>query len=147
MSDVKRIIIPVDFMQYTHRLVDYGLCMAQKLGMTVQFIHVADLGKGNDAMLGVPISQSMEKQLLANAKEKMTDLVQDSQEKVQGCTGNVVSGDTVDQIIDFAGWPGVDLIIIGTHGARGLEKILLGSTAERIVKRSPCPVLIMNPCT
>ncbi|MCK9294597.1 MAG: universal stress protein, partial [Desulfobulbaceae bacterium] len=55
----------------------------------------------------------------------------------------VVIGDTVDTILDEA--KSYDTIIIGTHGYRGLEKILMGSVAERVVKNSPCPVLVYNP--
>ena len=57
---------------------------------------------------------------------------------------NVV-GDPVDEIVQIAGAKKSDLIIIGTHGTKGLEKILLGSVAERVLKRADCPVLIMNP--
>jgi nucleotide-binding universal stress UspA family protein len=57
----------------------------------------------------------------------------------------VVTGDPVDRITEIAKEKNSDLIIISTHGAKGLEKILLGSVAERVLKRAHCPVLVMNP--
>jgi nucleotide-binding universal stress UspA family protein len=62
-----------------------------------------------------------------------------------GCSGQVKSGDVVDTVVDFARAEGADLIIIGTHGAKGLEKILLGSVAERVVKRAGCAALLYKP--
>ncbi len=83
--------------------------------------------------------------LLSDARIKMSKLVDDSKEKCSGCTGEVTYGDPVDQIVEYAMEKHSDLIIMGTHGAKGLEKILLGSVAERVLKRAHCPVLIMNP--
>ena len=61
------------------------------------------------------------------------------------CTREVLSGDIVDQIIGFAKQKAAGLIIIGTHGSKGLEKLLLGSVAERFVKNAHCPTQVMNP--
>ena len=57
----------------------------------------------------------------------------------------VLRGDTVDAIIEYVEEKKIDLIIMGTHGAKGIEKILLGSVAERVLKRVSCPTLIFNP--
>ena len=56
-----------------------------------------------------------------------------------------MKGDTVYEIVAYAKNQKADLIVIGTHGTRGLEKILLGSVAERVLKRAHCPTLIINP--
>jgi nucleotide-binding universal stress UspA family protein len=61
------------------------------------------------------------------------------------CTGDVIVGDPVEKIVEFAREKDADMLIISTHGAKGLEKILLGSVAERVLKRVHCPVLFMNP--
>ena len=76
-------------------------------------------------------------------EQKMGNLIEDRKDNCDIREAKVVIGDTVDTIIESA--KNHDLIIIGTHGYRGLEKILMGSVAERVVKNSPCPVLVYNP--
>ena len=49
------------------------------------------------------------------------------------------------EIIDYARSESMDLIIIGTHGRTGLEHILIGSVAERVIRKAPCPVLTVRP--
>ena len=57
----------------------------------------------------------------------------------------VLHGIIVDEIVNFAQNKETDIIIIGTHGTKGIEKLLLGSVAERVVKSAHCPTLVMNP--
>jgi nucleotide-binding universal stress UspA family protein len=57
----------------------------------------------------------------------------------------ILSGDVVEEINRFAGEAKADMIVMGTHGYKGLDKILFGSVAEKIVKTAPCPVLTINP--
>lgn len=85
------------------------------------------------------------KDLEQQAEERMAALVKKYEQRENGAGGNVVVGDASNEIIKYAKVQNADMIIIGTHGARGLEKILLGSTAERVVKKAPCPVLVFNP--
>ena len=144
------IIVPVDFSTSTERLVEYAVYMAGKLSAVIHFIHVVDLMNFVDyytgeAMLGVPYVHEFEETLLTNAKEKMSILIKDNSEKCAGCTGEVDAGDPVIKIIEIASEKDADLIIISTHGAKGLEKIMLGSVAGRVLKRAHCPVLTMNP--
>lgn len=144
MKEIKIIVVPVDFSKITAKLIDYSIYMAEKLSATIHFIHAVTYVTG-DAMLGVPFAVEYEAKMLAAAQEKMTNLLEDNREKAPGCSGEVVAGDPVDTIVDTAKDKEADLIIIGTHGTKGLEKILLGSVTERVLKRAPCPVLTMNP--
>ena len=71
----------------------------------------------------------------------MDNLLDDSREINPGCSGEVLAGDPVDEIVRVADDRDADMLIISTHGAKGLEKILLGSVTERVVKRVHCPIL------
>jgi nucleotide-binding universal stress UspA family protein len=75
----------------------------------------------------------------------MANLITDSKKKCPKCDGEVVYGEPVEQIVEYAERKNADLLIVSTHGAKGLEKILLGSVAEHVLKKAHCPVLIMNP--
>lgn len=144
MKEIKRIVVPVDFSKITSKLVDYSAYMAEKFSAAIHFIHAVTFPTG-EAVLGLPYAMEYEAKILADAKEKMSNLVADNRERCPGCTGEVVVGDPVDRIVEIAKEREANLIIISTHGAKGLEKILLGSVAERVLKRADCPVLTMNP--
>jgi nucleotide-binding universal stress UspA family protein len=134
----------VDFSKITDILVNYSTSMAGKLSSAIHFIHAVTFPTG-DAMIGAPFAVEYEGKILADAQAKMSNLLTDNSERAPGCTGEVIVGDPVDKIIETAREKKADLIIISTHGYKGLEKILLGSVAGRVLKRAPCPVLTINP--
>ncbi len=144
MKETNCIVVPVDFLETTDKLVEYAVYMAGKLSAITHFVHIVHFYAG-DAMVGLPYAQECEERLLSNAEERMSNLITDNSEKCPGCTGKVIIGDPVEKITAFAREKDSDLIIISTHGAKGLEKILLGSVTERVLKRTHCPVLIMKP--
>jgi nucleotide-binding universal stress UspA family protein len=57
----------------------------------------------------------------------------------------VITGDASEQIVNFVESKGIDLVIMGTHGRKGLDKVIFGSVAERVVNIAPVPVLLINP--
>lgn len=61
------------------------------------------------------------------------------------CKVKLVFGDPAEEILKCVELEGIDLIIIGTHGKKGIERVLFGSVADRVVKKSPVPVLTVNP--
>ena len=144
MRKVHQIVVPVDFHYQSDKLVDYAAYMAGELSAVVHFIHAVEFYLGN-SMTALAYVQQYEEQLVADEKIRMAKLVEDNRERCKGCTGKVVVGDPVDAIVDFAKASDADLIIMSTHGSKGLEKIMLGSVAEHVLKRAHCPVLVMNP--
>jgi len=94
----------------------------------------------------VPTSfAAVDEELFGYAQKKMTNLVEKSKSTCPGCTGVVLKGEVADAIVDYVSDKNSDMIIMATHGAQGIEKIMLGSVAERVLKRASCPVLIFNP--
>jgi nucleotide-binding universal stress UspA family protein len=144
MKSIEKIVVPVDFTKSTHELVEYAVYMAARLSAVINFVHVVADYPG-DAMIGSPFAQEYQDKDFAASKQKMTHLVEDSQEMCPGCDGDVVYGDPVEQIVKFAETKKADLLILGTHGAKGLEKVLLGNVAEHVLRKAHRPVLIMNP--
>jgi nucleotide-binding universal stress UspA family protein len=143
--EINKIIVPVDFGKTTIKLVEFALYIATQLTAEIGFCHVVEPFSMGDMMLGSPSLGDLEKQIRINAEERMANLIEDNDGKGLTCRGKVLFGDTVEEIIAYAREQRAGMIIIGTHGAKGLEKIMLGSVAERVVKRSDCPCLVMNP--
>lgn len=145
MSDLQHIVVPVDFQHHIHPLADLALDMAEKLGaVRVTFLHVLprlpDLNDYKPETL-----KQLEADLLARAEGRMAAFLGPLRNRAKGVTGKVVGGETSEAIIGYAHEQGADLIVIATHGSQGIEKVLLGSVADRVIKGAPCPVLVFNP--
>lgn len=144
MQEIRKILVPVDFQRYTDELADFAVATANKLAAKVVFFHVVEVLVFYSDFIPtyMPIN---DEETIEHAKSKMDALVEKSKKTWMGCSGQVDRGDVVDTIVDYVQKEEIDLIIIGTHGAKGLEKILLGSVAERVVKRAPCSALLFKP--
>lgn len=145
MQEIKNIIVPVDLGKHTEKIADFATYMASKFSARITFIHVIDSYAMGDMMLGSPSYEEFDRQRKTSSEELMDNLVTDNTGKCPDCAGTVLTGDIVDEIVAYAEKEQANLILIGTHGAKGLERILLGSVAQRVVKRAPCPTMIINP--
>ncbi len=145
MSKISKVVVPVDFSTNTDKVVEYALSVADKLGADVLFLHVVNDYLGHDMMLGHAAFLGMAKDLEMQAKERMANMVIDHEGREHGVSGKVLVGDAASEIIKYAQSQKADMIIIGTHGVKGLEKILIGSTADQVAKKADCPVLLFKP--
>ena len=142
---IHKLIVPVDFSSATEKLVDYAVDIASRLEAEIIFCHIIEpLGMG-DMMLGSPSLQEFQEKMNIASEERIRNLITDNQSKCSKCSGKILHGDIVDEIVSYAKEQKADMIIIGTHGAKGLEKFFLGRVAERVVQLAPCPCLVMNP--
>jgi nucleotide-binding universal stress UspA family protein len=142
---VKKILFPVDFTSASARIVPAVKEMMAKFGASVDLVHVV---RGSDEFAGFEMGAAwyttLEKDLLAGA-EKAMDRFVDENFDGEDVTARVMVGNVVDEIIEFSEKNGTDMIIIGTHGRKGLEKMMFGSVAEGVVKKAACPVLTIRP--
>ena len=146
MKEMRKILVPVDFSENSTKLLQHAVDMAGKSGANIVVVYVVE---GLDKYSGLSIPHisltEVEKELVQSAKSKMELFLEENLEPSVPHEGVVLNGDIVEEINNFAANEGVDMIIMGTHGYKGLEKIVFGSVAERIVKTAPCPVLTCNP--
>ena len=147
MQNIKRIIVPVDFQRHTDDIVEFAINIAKSLDAKPTFVHVVvQLAEAAGYADTYPTSFiEIEEQLYGYAQNKMTALLEQNKTACPGCTGAVLRGETAESLVAYIKEQNADLVIIGTHGAKGIEKILLGSVAERVLKRACCPILIFNP--
>ncbi len=147
MQNIHDIVVPIDFSQHTDSLIEFAKGVAEKFAGQITFLHVAEKIAAKTTYYDVypPNFVSVDEEILDKSRERMAELVRKSQGSLVACQGEVLQGDVVDMIVDYVTEKKSDLIIIGTHGYRGIQKILLGSVADSVVKRAPCPILIFNP--
>jgi nucleotide-binding universal stress UspA family protein len=143
MKTITKIVVPVDLEEHTQKLVEYAAYMAEKLAADLYVIHVVEPFRAvGDMDLGAVTVREYHQNRIKHAKDFLGKLI----EAYPNCkSAKVIDGDIVDEIVSFAEEEEASLIVIGTHGSKGLEKLLLGSVAERVVKRAHCPTLVMNP--
>ena len=145
MLEIRNILVPIDFHQHSEALVDLALFITQKLGAAqTTFIHVMPQLPDYSDYKPDTLKQ-LEASFLAHAESKMTALMETVKGRAHGIDGVVVSGDATNAILAYAREQPADLLVIATHGSQGIEKVLLGSVADRVIKGAPCPTLVFNP--
>jgi nucleotide-binding universal stress UspA family protein len=144
MINVKKILHPTDFSANSKEAFDYAVGMAEKFGAEIMLLHVVerfDYAPPEYYMSAAELGTEIERRMAESLThlEKVAEAV--TAVKV---TPMVLEGKPFVEIIRFAKEKGVDLIILGTHGRTGLAHILIGSTAEKVVRKASCPVLTIR---
>ncbi len=138
----RRILIAVDESAFAARAVDAGLELAGSLGAEVSFIHVIDPSLVSAPESGIPAAE-----LIALAEQDGRRLLAAFVKRVSlqlPPLEFIHVGKPATEIVKAAkDWP-ADLIVIGSHGRGGFERLLLGSVAEAVMRHSTCPVLVVR---
>lgn len=145
MLNIHKILVPVDLDKHTEKLVSYALNFARQFEAEVILLHTVEFIVLGEMALGNPTYDDLNTGRRQAAVKALDAIAHSSTGQARQLTSMVLLGDVVDEILRCAQQENCDLIIMGSHGKRGLEKILLGSVAERVLKNAHCPVLIMNP--
>ncbi len=146
MNEIKKILVPVDFSENSQKILRTAVDFAAKFKAEVVIVFVVQSFDDYSGFFvpHMPIIQ-LEEEMVKSATEKMKSFVAETLNGSVVHSTAILSGDVVEEINRFAAKEKADLIVMGTHGYKGLDKILFGSVAEKIVKTAPCPVLTINP--
>jgi universal stress protein A len=144
---VARILVPTDFSETADAALQYAKVLAGQLGASLHLLHVFSNRYEVAAYapdVYAPLPPSMRERAIEDARECLhTRLNSDEEERFRG-TRATVTGLTAPQIVKYAGENAIDLIVMGTHGRRGVAHLLLGSVAEHVVRTATCPVLTVR---
>lgn len=137
----KKILIATDGSKRTQNAVEMGLKIAKEQHSKVYVVYVVD----TVTFTSIPMDVTWENmyQLLKDEGEDAVKAVKNSAPDVEVET-HVVEGNPAVEITKFASDNGVDLIVMGTLGKSGIDRILLGSTAEKVIRIANCPVLVIK---
>ena len=146
MVEIKKILFPCDFTENSIKILPYVLSVSEKFNSMIYLLHVAqDLLKWGGFYIPHPSLNLFQKELLESAEKAMEKICE---EQLEGCPNfqrRIVSGEPAVEILKTIESEGIDLVVMGTHGRKGLEHTVFGSVAENVVKKSPVPVLVVNP--
>ena len=142
-KNIQKILVPTDGSDYSMRAAEYAINIAKTLSAQILVVFVVD------EIVLEQIAKSTERERVE------TELKEDGRRYVNYAVGLaekqgvkasslIATGRPFEQIVHMAKGLNTDLIVMGTYGRRGADRILLGSVAERVIEFAPCPVLVIK---
>ena len=141
---LKKILVAIDGSPQSLKALDIAIDMARRFESRLYIIHVIEEQKYMLAINYPPAYPEMVDSLLKSAKELLDDATKKAVEQGINAEQLLERGDAASKIIDAADNLGVDMIVMGSRGLRGITKFLLGSVSERVVKYSKRPVMVIK---
>jgi nucleotide-binding universal stress UspA family protein len=146
MKQVQKILFPVDFAAHFETLVPWVATFADKFGATVYMLFVAqDLSSFSTFYVPHGNIQGFQEEALGAARKKMATVAQEVHKKLPRLETRVELGSPAAKILEVARKEKIDLIIMGAHGRKGLDRAIFGSVADKVVQEAPCPVVTIHP--
>lgn len=145
MKPFAKILVPVDFSTHSREATLYAVDLARRYDASITLVHAYQ-----PIMFAVPESYVVYTpdqlaNVLTELQKQLTAAKLEAQQAgAAKLDAHILQGDTASQIIQCAIDGGHDLIVMGTHGRTGPAHLLLGSIAEKVVRRAPCPVLTVR---
>ena len=145
MKTIKKILYATDFSDSSVPACEYALTLANLAKAQVHVLHViGEFADRRKSMIQPEAMALLEREVEVQAIKDMEGFCKERFDGEIPFTTEVVMGIPFQEIIKKAGELSADLIVVGTHGRTGLEHVIVGSTAERLVRRSPIPVLTVR---
>ena len=132
-----RILVPTDFSAPSEAALAYGRELANQFDAALHLMHVAE----NPFLRAVAMDRrALEEAAVRRLQERLTEA-----ERRRGSVAIVEQSDEpANEILRYAESANIELIVMGTHGRTGLARVVMGSVAEAVVRRAPCPVLTVK---
>jgi nucleotide-binding universal stress UspA family protein len=141
---LKHILVPVDFSQCSLKALRYAVAFARQFKASITLLYVVQQYYLPGDFTGGLDYAALEKEIEENSAKELESIAAKQVGKKAPWKVLLRMGRPVDQIIRVADELNADLIILATHGHSGLKHVVLGSTAENVVRHAPCPVLTVR---
>ena len=144
MIQIKRVLCPTDFSECAEHALKYAIELARRFESKLYLLHVLDTRVYGHLE---PFASTVWS--IYDAKEQaakgIAEIIPEQERKALHSESQIREGTPFVEIIKFAREAEIDLIVLGTHGRTGLSHMLMGSVAEKVVRKAPCPVLTIRP--
>ncbi|OPX99196.1 MAG: hypothetical protein A4E62_02331 [Syntrophorhabdus sp. PtaU1.Bin002] len=141
----KKVLCAVDFSEFTNQIVAYASEVAKRFDSELHLIHIIpnlNYFTPYESFLTPENLVAIERNIEGEVEKDFDKIIKKLDMPVKKA---IKTGVTFVEIIDYIKTEDIDLVVIGTHGRSGIEHILIGSVAEKVVRKSPCPVLTIRP--
>jgi nucleotide-binding universal stress UspA family protein len=142
---LKNILLATDFSPASEAALPHALTIAGQYGSKLYIAHVICLEFLE--LVAPEFTPTMLQEARRFAQQNMERLLSAGRQRAVSCQPLIGEGAIWDVLLDMIHQNGIDLVVVGTHGRRGLRKLLLGSVAEEVFRLAPCPVLTVSPKT
>ncbi|HLV19995.1 MAG TPA: universal stress protein [Polyangiaceae bacterium] len=148
-SDVRRIMVPVDYSEHSLHALSYAAALAERFSAELLILHVWDQPSyvPETITVGPPgAARPLGDLIRENAEKEMQEfLARASLPRTVQSRHKLVSGEPASAVLKCSEHESPDLIVMGTHGRTGMKHLLLGSVAEKVVRLSAVPVITVPP--
>ncbi len=141
----KKILFPVDLSETSPKIVPFVTSMAEKFDSKVHILFVARAFQYFTSIyVPHPSIDMFENEIFEGAQKSLREFAEEYFKDTDRIKTAVVKGDAAEEILNYIKKEGIDLLIMGTHGRKGLDKVIFGSVAEQVSKTAPVPVMLVN---
>ena len=140
---IKRILIPTDGSDYSIRAAEYAISIAKVHDAQITVVYVLD-EVVIEKFSKIGERENVEKDLKADGQRYINYILRLAEKEGVKAISLIAKGRPFEQIVHLADNLSMDLIVMGTYGRRGAERILIGSVAERVIEYAHCPVLVIK---
>jgi universal stress protein A len=145
MKRFEKILLAIDFSDYSEVACEYALTLAKSFNSSLLVLHVINEPVDLRGFYVPHISfEQLEQEIEVGAVKMLETFCNENIKEFSEFETSVVTGVPYEEIIRVATEQKISLIVIGTHGRAGLDHLIFGSTAERVVRSAPCPVLTIR---
>ncbi len=142
---IEKILCPVDFSESSDHALHYARAFAEAYGSRLVLLHVVEMPfLPSYSTAGIPELYFPVDEIRTQCRERMDKLVKKHSGEGFDISGHVTVGAPFIEVVRKAKEDEFDLIVLGTHGHSGLKHLLIGSVAEKVVRKAPCPVLTVK---
>jgi nucleotide-binding universal stress UspA family protein len=140
---INKILVPTDGSEPSNHAAEFAIKLGKKFNAEIIAVYVVDR-LIMDEVSKVHEKRELEEEIKKKAERSLNYVVKSAEIEGLKASSVLLEGQPYDQIIQQAEALNVDMIVMGTTGRRGMERILIGSVAERVIEYAPCPVLVMK---
>lgn len=144
MISIKNILCPIDYSVYSEKALKYAIEFAEKYNAKLYLMHVLDIRIYDITDPELYNVNVIDKETINKLRERLHKCISEDTRKNIEVETIVIEGVPFSEIIKKAREYKVDLIVLGTHGRTGLSHAIMGSVAEKVVRKAPCPVLTIR---
>lgn len=151
MQEIKTVLTPIDFSENAGKVARSAAYVAGTFKAALHLVFVVQNFEDYSGFFVPPVNlPNLEEELFTSAQQRMESFMEENRAMLEsfGLTGvksKVLAGDVGEEILNYALEINCNLIVMGTHGYKGLERIMFGSVADKVVKTACCPVMTINP--